>query len=409
MFSKYNILIYIFVSVLFLVSACSRSAESKQPQVENDAVLQNGPAKEAETAEEDENDFIKFSPEEAKALGITTKKVRSGAIKVAIQLQGEIRLNAERTARIVPRLSGIVSEVHRTLGDKVARGDVMAVIESRELAESRAAFHGAVKRLDLSKIVYDREQRLWKKKISSEQEYLDAEKALAEARIELQLAKEKLIALGISRKHLETLPHGPNEALARYELVAPFDGTIVKKEISLGEVLGDDTVVFVVSDLSTVWADLSVYQKDLSQVKKGQKVLIATGPDSPEIEGTISYVGSLVEDDTRRALARVVLPNSDGSVPPGIFVTARVLKKNNGSQFIVAKSALQNMEGNDCVFIKTGEGFKIQYVVIGKTDEEYAEVLSGLSAGDKYVDKGAFELKAKIITGGMDSHAGHGH
>jgi len=75
----------------------------------------------------------------------------------------------------------------------------------------------------------------------------------------------------------------------------------------------------------------------------------------------------------------------------------------------VAKSALQNMEGNDCVFIKTEEGFKIQYVVIGKTDEEYAEVLSGLSAGEKYVDKGAFELKAKIITGGMDSHAGHGH
>jgi len=470
--ARYRIIMSVVVSVLllFLVSACSRSAESKQNPVKSDTVVinksgqesdhnhsktendehkeeydheahdhsmhdqnapetshdgQNHPEKEhvnhkseheheehdhsSHAEEEEVEESIKLSPEESNALGITTKEVQSGAITLDIHLQGEIRLNADRTARIVPRASGVVSEVCRTLGDRVAGGDVLAVIESRDLAETRAVFHGAVKRLELARIIYDREQRLWKQKISSQQEYLDAEKAQTEARIELQMAKEKLIALGISRKHLETLPHDPNEPLAQHELVAPFDGTIVIKEITLGEVLGDDTVVFVVSDLSTVWVDLSVYQKDLPQVKAGQKVLISTGAGGPDIEGTISYVGPLVEDDTRRALARVVLPNNDGLVSPGIFVTARILEKLDGQQFIVLKSALQNMGGNNFVFIETAEGFRPQQVVVGRMDEKHAEILAGISAGEKYVEKGAFDLKSKIIMGGLDSHAGHGH
>ena len=365
--------------------------------------------KDDEVIKKDEDEEIMMSPEEISALGIMTKEVQTGSVSLGIQLQGEIRLNADKTARIVSRLSGIVSEVRKTLGDPVAAGEVLAVIESRDLAEARAIFHSAVNRLELAKAIHERELGLWKQKISSEQEYLDAKKAMAEASIELQLTKDKLIAFGISKGHLESLPHDTEGSLLRYELVAPFDGTIVKKGITLGEVLGSDSVVFVVSDLNTVWADLSVYQKDLPQVKAGQKAIISSGAGEADLEGVISYVGPILEDDTRRALARVVLPNNDGSVRPGIFVTAKILEKTDGNQFIVAKSALQNIEGENLVFLATAEGFRPQHVVVGQTDDTYVEVLEGLRSGEKYVDEGAFELKSIIITGGMDSHAGHGH
>ena len=129
-------------------------------------------------------------------------------------------------ANVVPRMQGVVRKVNKNLGDTVRSGEVMAVIESRELADVRALFHAAMQRVELAEANYKREKRLWEKKITAEQEYLDARIALAEARIELASAEQKLLALGFSTKFLKDLPHDPNEILTEYEIIAESGATL---------------------------------------------------------------------------------------------------------------------------------------------------------------------------------------
>ncbi len=357
----------------------------------------------------DEDTIIKLSQEELDTIDITTGSAGPGRLKTDIHLQGEIRLNADRTARITPKVPGVAREVLKVLGDSVSTGEPLAVLESKELAEARASFHAALERLGLARTNHTREKKLWQQKISSEQEYLDAEQALAEARIELHTAEERLIALGFSQEYLRKLPHDPDEALAEYNLVAPFDGSVIEKNITLGEVLADDTIAFVIADLSTVWVDLSVYQKDLPYIKKGQKVIISAGTGLPDTIGTIHYVGPILEDKTRKTLARVILANNDGLWRPGLFVTARISDEADTVSILIPKETIHTIEGANCVFVKDSDGFRPQRVSVGRVDRKNAEILSGLRAGQRFVINGSFDLKAKLVTSSLDSHAGHGH
>ena len=144
-----------------------------------------------------------------KRFGIEVDKVKAGEIAQHIRVPGEIVINSDRLAHIVPRVPGIVRQVKKYLGDFVKSGEVMAVVESRELADVKAAYLTSIESYQLAEPYFKREERLWKKKISSEQEYLDAKKALAAATIEMNKAKYKLRALGFSLKYIENLPSEP--------------------------------------------------------------------------------------------------------------------------------------------------------------------------------------------------------
>ncbi|MFC1675514.1 efflux RND transporter periplasmic adaptor subunit [Planctomycetota bacterium] len=352
---------------------------------------------------------IELSKEQIKELGIELATAISGKIDVYVNLPGEVAVNADRMAHIVPRVSGVVSEVKKKLGDAVKAGEVMAMIRSRDLADAKAGYLAAIERYDLAKTIFEREEKLWKEKISSEQDYLDAKKGFAEAKIEMRSVEQKLHAIGFSQEYLEKLPLEQESGLTKFEITAPFDGTVIDKHITLGELVSDDADVFVVADLSSVWVDLHVYPKDLVKVKKGQKVIISADQTIPDTEATISYVGPVVGAESRTALARVVLPNSTGVFRPGLFVTAKVTIDNVEAGVIVSKDAVQNLDGKKCVFTKDEHGFEPAFVNLGQSNAGFVQVTSGLYSGQQYVTKGAFELKAKIATSSIDSHAGHGH
>ncbi len=117
----------------------------------------------------------------------------------------------------------------------------------------------------------------------------------------------------------------------------------------------------------------------------------------------------MIGAETRTALARVVLPNSDGRWRPGLFVTARIEGGEEEVGVLIPKTALQSIDGEAVVFVETGDGFASRPVVTGRSDRSHVEVRSGLSEGERYIADGAFVLKARIVTSGLDSHAGHGH
>ena len=200
----------------------------------------------------------------------------------------------------------------------------------------------------------------------------------------------------MGQERIAALPARPTQDLTRYEVVAPFDGTVIKREVTLGEVVAADAGIFTISDLETVWVDLQVYQKDLPHVRTGQRVRIALSGEEEAREGSISYVGPILGEESRTALARVVLPNPEGDLRPGLFVTASVLEEAATSEVVVPLSAVQTFDDTPCVFVRVDQGFEVRPVVLGQRTQSQAEVLSGLSVGESYAARGTFILKAEL-------------
>ena len=370
---------------------------------------QHAAAPDAHDENEDQEQAIELTPEEFSQIDLKTAIAGHGAVDMQISLPGEIKINQDQMAHIVPRVGGVVTGVYKKLGDTVKAGEVIAVIESRELADAKAGYLETVERQEMTKLSFDREEKLWNENISSEQDYLEKMQALTEASIDKRTAEQKLHAIGFDKSYLEKLPSEPEQLLTRFEIKAPFEGTIIEKHIVFGEMVGTEASVCIVTDLSSVWVDLQVYPKDLKYIRTGQQVVISADSEIPDVPGTISYVSPIVEADSRMALARVVLANKSGVLRPGLFVNARVSVSKTQAKLVVQKEAIQALEGRKCVFIKDDHGFEPAFIEIGLDNTTHVEILSGLTAGQEYVTKGAFALKSKIVTSTLDSHAGHGH
>lgn len=363
--------------------------------------------KHEEKGHAEEEKVVKLHEEELKEFGIEIKEAGTGKLTVQLELPAEITPNADRLVNIVPRVPGVVSAVSKNLGDYVNAGETLAVLESKELADTKAAYLAALKRVAIAETNLKREETLYKKKISPELDYLDAKKAFDETQIELKSAEHKLNAIGFSDKYLAALPSQSGMTYTRYEMKAPFSGTVIEKHITLGSVLKDDAVAFVLADMSSVWANISVYQKDMTAIRKGQSVVISAGNNVPDAKGTISYISPVTGQETRTAMARVVLPNPKGLLRPGLFVTAKLAVDEVSVPIMIPKTALASEGSKAEVFVRTEQGFKPQAVTLGRSNDTHVEVVSGLQQGQKYVAKGGFTLKAQMSKGAFGD--GHNH
>jgi len=362
-------------------------------------------AGEEERGHDEHEDIVRIGDDEIKIWGIEVASAGPGQVDVVKELSGMVTADPDRLAHVTPGISGIVHQVKKTIGDSVRRGEVMAVLSSRELADAKSAYLAARERLALAKADFSRQEKLWKKKVTAEKNYLRAGKELAEARINFQTAGHKLAALGLSQAHIKSIGTGPDISFARYDVTAPFPGKVVERHIAPGRAVREDAELFLVADLSAVWVNLNVYQKDLLLVREGQSVLITAGEGSFEAEGKIGYVGRMMDDETRTAAARVALPNPEGFWRPGMFVSGRVAVDSKEVPLLVPKESIQNVEGRICVFVKTDEGFVPRPVSMGLRGVSGVEITSGLESGEMYVTKGAFSLKAQLAKGEMGGHA----
>jgi len=329
---------------------------------------------------------VTMTDAQVKAAGISLETSAPAVIRSALQFPGEIRFNEDRTAHIVPRVGGVVESVGANLGELVKKGQVLAVISSTVISETRAELQAAQRRRELAKTTYDRETALWQQKISPEQDVLQARQALRESEIAVANATQKLLALGATTS---------STSLGRFELRAPFDGMVVEKHIALGEAVKEDANVFTVSDLTTVWAEMNVAARDLQQVRVGERAIVRAGAFDASAQGTISYVGSLIGEQTRTARARVVLPNPQGAWRPGLFVNVEVLANEVNSAVTVANAALQTIDDKPVVFLKVEGGFVPQPVQLGRSDGRRTEIVSGLKAGASYAAAGSYVVKSE--------------
>ncbi len=225
------------------------------------------------------------------------------------------------------------------------------------------------------------------------------------------LVTEVFVSIGDNIKKGQSLAKiQNNETLTNYYVKSLLPGTIINKHITVGEVVNEDSEIFVIADLNDVWVEFDIYSKDMNFIKKGQEILIKAVGLSREIVGTISYVSQVFNTDKRCLTARVVLQNENGNWAPGIFVKGSVNIPSEIFGVAVHNNAIQIVDEKEAIFIPEEKNtFVPIFITTGESDNNYTIITSGISLNEKIVTDGAFELKAKLATSGLGGHAGHGH
>ena len=343
---------------------------------------------------------IEMSDEALGSTGIEIKTAGPAIIKPTLQMPGVIAFNHHNIVRVVPRAPGIVIAVKQHMGQQVEKGDILAVIESQILADLRGQFLAANKRLVLARTTYVREKQLWEEKITAKQDYLIAQQLLSEAEITVDLAAAKLRSFGEDPESVNKIKN-----LTRYEVRAPISGLVITKAIARGQVIKEDSEIFTLADVSTMYANLTIYPKDLSVIALGQEAVIKATASDLEGAGVVSYISALIDEQTRTAKARVTLNNEEGHWRAGMFINVVLITEEIEVPVAVSTDALQTLFDWSVVFGRYGEYFEARPLELGRSDGNMVEVLGGLSDGEQYAAGNSFAIKAELGKAG----ASHDH
>lgn len=191
-----------------------------------------------------------------------------------------------------------------------------------------------------------------------------------------------------------------NESLQNYEVRSEINGIIIKKNINLGMFLSGQENIFVISDLSSVWADFNIYRQDLSQVHVGNPIQVISLDGSLNQQSVISYISPIGHESTQSVIARSVIANPKGVWKPGLFVSGEITVESVPVYVAVKNEALQRFRDWDVVFLSVGNLFEVVPVQLGRSTKEWVEIKSGLNPGDRYVSQNSFILKADLEKSG---------
>ncbi|MGL5165949.1 MAG: efflux RND transporter periplasmic adaptor subunit [Afipia sp.] len=358
----------------------------------------HGPATTSQPAQHDDI-AVKLSERQIAAGNFAVQDVRSGLLSKRIVVPGTIVPSGERIAKVSVRLLGTVAELRKRLGDDVREGDVLAIIESREVADAKSQYLAARVAFDLQETLFGRSKSLFESKVSSENDFLRAKTAFEDVRIKFDVARQKLFALGLTGDQIAALPQQPVETLRLQELRSPMSGRVAERRVDLGSLVGregQESELFVIVDSSVVWAELSLQAADLAAVSQGQHITVATGSGGDPLPAIIMFVSPLLDKDTRSARVVASVDNPSHILRPGTFVTAEIPFQQMRADMVVPKTAVQSIDGQNAVFVRTPNGFEPRKIVTGREDNRSFEVTSGLSAGDKIATANTFVLKADL-------------
>ena len=351
-------------------------------------------------ASEDLPRTIRLDDGQIETAGIELAPVQHGTLTHRIIVPGTIVPNPDRIAEVSAKLSGTVAELRKKIGDNVAVGEVMAVLESRDVASAKSEYLAARLNGELQKKLYDRDKILWDKRLIAQQIELRSQGATAQGKVSLDIARQKLMALGLTEKDIAALPDQPETALRRQEILAPMAGRVVDRKVDLGTAVGgydQETQLFTIADLERVWADLAVGPSDLPLVAEGQTVSVAAHGLAERAIGKIVFIGPILDRDTHSARVVAEIANPDGNWRPGSLVTGAIAIDERKSPLTVPASAVQSIGKVQVVFVRTADGFEKRAVMIGQSDDRLIEILSGAHAGEIVAVTNTFLLKAEFM------------
>lgn len=402
-YRRFSIPVLALLLILLSIVGMSGCSTVERAEAQSDG---DGHARHEESGGE-EHGAIALTASEREEFGLELETAGPGTLFHQTDLPGEIRLDQNRLAHITPTVPGHAFRIEVQEGDDVVKDQLLAVIHSRELAEAKTAWLEARERQALARSTFERVNQLRAEGISSEEEYLATQRELRSAEISVTATEQTLHALGLPDRQIKTLEERTTEDLSHLELRSPIAGRVIQRTLVLGQRVNEDTDAFVVAALDSVWVDANVYPQDLPFVREGLKVSVLAGYGLPTVEGRIAFVGPVVGENTRTATARVVIPNPDGLLRPGLFVTVEVDVDQVDVPVAVPHGAVVQLEGEPHVFIVDADGLEPVKVMTGMRDSRSVEILEGLKPGDRYVATNGFVLKAELEKGAFGG--GHGH
>src|SRR3954469_19621773 len=228
--------------------------------------------------------LIKLSPAQIAALRIEVAPVGPGVLSRTVRVPGNVMMDSDRIGHVPAKVIGTVVELRKRLGDVVQKGEVVAYLESREVADAKSEFLTAGANLELQTTLFERERALFEKKISAEQQFLRAENAFSLSKLRHDLARQKLSALDVDEAEIAELPKQPVANMRRYALRSPISGRVIERRVDLGAPVGGDQQekeIYVVADLSSVWVELVASAPDLALLKEGDDIAIEDSARPP--------------------------------------------------------------------------------------------------------------------------------
>ncbi len=352
---------------------------------------------------------VKLSPDLLEQGLVSTERVGEREIPVEIELTGEIRFDEKRIAHLGPRIGGVIARVLVDLGMSVEVGQVLLEIESVELAEAEAEFLSALAEQDLARAAFERKEELHSSRITSEREYLEAEKRFAAGKIHANSARQRLLRFGLEEPEITALEtYGVERATGRLAVRAPFAGEILRLHAVRGETVERDTELALLGDTGSLWVWADLYETHLARVSDAlaagavpAQVEVRAFPDH-RFSGRLDFLGRVMDEATRTVKARVILENLDGLLRPGMFARVSLDLGGAGKGLVVPSSAVLGDEGRDFVFVQHDEDYFLRRPVrTGLRSDGFVEITEGLERGQTVVAAGAFLLKSDVLRSKM--------
>lgn len=379
---RWPVLVGAGVLAVIVISVMARKGASAEPTTTADVVSRGTPTLEGE--------FIRFGKDFADREKLAFAAANEEVLTPTLQVTGEVTYDARRVAAIGARISGRVRSLARVEGEDVKAGEPMVELESVELGKAQAEVMKARAREKVAKLDEERERHLADAKVSAERDAQFA-KANAEALTAERIAAEKAV---------EALGGTVDGELGILRLRSPLTGRVVESKVKRGETVEPSDTLFVVADLSKVWVELSVFERDLPAVREGDEVeLKLPSARGVHLTGRIAHVAELIDPETRSAHVRVEVENSDKLLRPGLSVLGLIHASGpRESMLVVPRTAVTRIDGKPTVFALVKEGVvEPRIVEVGAEDTDSVAVLKGLRAGERVVSSGVLALKAEVF------------
>jgi cobalt-zinc-cadmium efflux system membrane fusion protein len=319
---------------------------------------------------------------------------------------GELKVNGDAYAEAGSPIPARIVRLIASPGQAVRRGQPLAELQSVELGQARAQRTGAAARAELARQTVERKRGLAADRIVSRGELQRAEAEAAEAAAELRAAEASVEALGVGRGSIGIGGGGGGGGLSGFTLLSPVSGTVLERTAVQGQSADPSQALFRIGDLSQLWLVVQAPERDVVRMRTGSsaEITLAALPGQ-KLRGTIAWIGREVDAHSRTVPVRIVIPNQDGRLKPGMFATAFIETGAQGEQVVAVPAiALQRMDDQWVVFLPRGlprgnGRFEVRPVERGRDLGDEVAILSGLKPGERVVDEGAFVLRAEAEKG----------
>lgn len=388
------------LALSLLLVACGRNAPETNPATEKSVAApeKNATGEKATSTEEPEAGQIHLTDAEIKAAGIRTDETTEAEVHERIAVTATIQANQDRLAHVAPRVPGRIVSIAAKLGDRVKAGQALASLDSIELGEAHSTYLQADSQHRLAQADFERTEKLYADQIVPQKDYLRSRAEHEKARANLRAATDKLRLMGVT-------PTRSESAMSVFPINAPFAGTVIEKTAVLGELAQPDKGLFTVADLSVVWIEANLFEKDLGKVNTGATVGVTVAAYPDEVfKGRLTYISSVMDKESRTIKARVEVANTDGRLKPDMFANAAIDTVSAGKALTVPSGAVLLLEGKKALFVREKDGFEKREVELGDNLGGRFVIRGGIEEGESVVVEGAYALKARLLKSKIGDH-----